>query len=152
MYTMSCPARSNIKNNKGIAAQADFTMACGLPYIAHDGKAFDSASDVEYMGYHISVKAYHFTLMSGTMCEGKTTLDEIWSVYARRTHSNRFAYVVNETAYIMTLNEFERFVKLFCEVEKESSNSDRQGTGSVKVRAKRCENKMVKWFENNLTK
>ena len=150
MYTMSCPARSNIKNNKGIAAQADFTMACGLPYSSHDGVAFDNASDVEYMGYHISVKAYHFTLMAGTMCEGKTTVDEIWDVYARRTHSNRFAYIVNETAYIMNIAEFEKFVKLFCEVEKESNHSDRAHSGSIKVRAKRCENRMIKWFESQM--
>ena len=150
MITMNCPARSNIKGNKGIAAQADFTMACGLPYMAHDGKAFDGASDVEYMGYHISVKAYHFTLMAGTMCEGKTTLPEILEVYARRTHSNRFAYIVNETAYIMEIDEFKEFVFQFCEIERESRHSDRRGTGSVKVRAKRCEGKMIKWFEARL--
>lgn len=148
MYTMSCPARSNIKNNKGIAAQADFTMACGLPYIAHDGKAFDIASDIEYMGHHISVKAYHFTLMAGTMCEGKNTIEDIWEVYARRTHSDRFAYIVNEMAYIMDKSEFKQFVFNFCEVERESNHSDRQKTGSVKVRGKRCEKKMVKWFES----
>lgn len=150
MYIMTCPARSNIKHNKGIAAQADFTIACGLPYSSHDEAGFDVASDVEYMGYHISVKARHFTLMSGTMCEGKTTVDEIWEVYARRTHSNRFAYIVNETAYIMDITEFEKFVKLFCEIEKESNHSDRTHSGSVKVRAKRCENRMIKWFESQM--
>lgn len=149
MTTMHCPSRY-AANNKGIAAQADFTLACGLPYAAHDGKAFDGASDVEYMGYHISVKAYHFTLMAGTMCEGKTTLPEIWEVYARRTHSNRFAYIVNETAYIMNIAEFHDFVMRFCEIERESNHSDRQGTGSVKVRAKRCEKAMVKWFAERL--
>lgn len=150
MTTMICPNRFPTIKNRGIRAQANMTVACGLPYIAHDGKGFDSASDIEYMGERISVKAYHFTLMSGPMCEGKTTLPEIWEVYARRTHSNRFAYIAGEIAYIMDLTEFEQFVMTFCEIERESNHGDRQHTGSVKVRAKRCENKMVDWFCSRL--
>jgi hypothetical protein len=46
----------------------------------------------------------------------------------------------------MNIVEFEKFVKMFCEIERESNHSDRQGTGSVKVRAKRCESNMAKWF------
>lgn len=151
MEKKSCPAVSKsiapALRNKGIAAQIDMTVACGQKWAHHDGNAFDHMSDIEYNGLHISVKAYHFTLMAGTMCEGKTTLPEIWEVYARRTHSNRFAYVVNETAYIMTIDEFKAFVMQFCEVERESKNSDRQHTGAVKVRGKRCEKAMVRWFE-----
>ena len=146
MYAMACPKISTAKN-RGIAAQADFTMACGLPYTAHDGRAFDMASDVVYMGHNISVKAYHFTLMSGPMCHGLTTLPEIWEVYAANTHSDRFAYVAEDMAYIMTIDEFKDFVFKFCEVEKESNHGDRQHTGSYKVRGKRCEKKMVAWFE-----
>jgi len=146
MTTMFIPDTFPTIKNKGIRAQANMTVACGLTYAAHDGKSYDSASDIEYMGHHISVKAYHFTLMSGTMCEGKTTVNDIWDVYARTTHSDRFAYVLGETAYIMNIAEFEKFVKLFCEIERESNHSDRQHTGSVKVRAKRCENNMRKWF------
>ena len=146
MTTMFIPDTFPTIKNKGIRAQANMTVACGLTYAAHDGKSYDSASDIEYMGHHISVKAYHFTLMSGTMCEGKTTVNDIWDVYARTTHSDRFAYVLGETAYIMNIVEFEKFVKLFCEIERESNHSDRQHTGSVKVRAKRCENNMRKWF------
>lgn len=146
MTTMSVPnVRPSIRN-RGIRAQANMAIACGQNYICHDSKDYSNASDIEHMGFHISVKAYHFTLMAGTMCEGKSTLDEIWEVYARATHSNRFAYVLNETAYIMDINEFEQFVKLFCEIEKESSHSDHKKTGSVKVRAKRCEKNMLKWF------
>ena len=146
MTTMFIPDTFPTIKNKGIRAQANMTVACRLAYAAHDGKSYDSASDIEYMGHHISVKAYHFTLMSGTMCEGKTTVNDIWDVYARTTHSDRFAYVLGETAYIMNIVEFEKFVKLFCEIERESNHSDRQHTGSVKVRAKRCENNMRKWF------
>jgi hypothetical protein len=147
MTTMFIPDTFPTIKNKGIRAQANMTVACGLTYAAHDGKSYDSASDIEYMGHHISVKAYHFTLMSGTMCEGKTTVNDIWDVYARTTHSDRFAYVLGEMAYVMDIIEFEKFVKLFCEIEKASPNEDRQHTGSVKVRAKRCERNMKKWFE-----
>lgn len=150
MTTMNCPACHAYIKNAGIRAQADMTVACGQLYMHHDGNGFDRASDIEYMGDRISVKARHFTLMAGTLCEGKTTLAEIWDVYARRTHSNRFAYIVNETAYIMDMSEFHDFVMAFCEVERESNHSDRNGTGSVKVRGKRCEGKMVKWFESKL--
>lgn len=150
MTTMFIPDTFPTIKNKGIRAQANMTVACGLTYAAHDGKSYDSASDIEYMGHHISVKAYHFTLMSGTMCEGKTTVNDIWDVYARTTHSDRFAYVLGETAYIMNIAEFEKFVKLFCEIERESNHSDRQHTGNVKVRAKRCENNMRKWFASML--
>ena len=155
MVTMYCPDKSRevapMLKNKGIIAQLNMTFACGQVWTKHDGNGFDGASDIEYQGMHISVKAFHFTLMTGTMCEGKTTLPEIWEVYARRTHSNRFAYVVGETAYIMDICEFKEFVFRFCEVERESSNSDRKGTGSVKVRGKRCEQAMVKWFNSKLT-
>ena len=146
MTTMFVPDVFTTIKNKGIRAQANMTAACGQKYLAHDGKAYNHASDIEYMGYHISVKAYHFTLMSGTLCEGKNNINDIWDVYARTTHSNRFAYVLGETAYIMNIVEFEKFVKMFCEIERESNHSDRQGTGSVKVRAKRCESNMAKWF------
>lgn len=155
MTTMNCPARAreiapSIKN-KGILAQIDMTLACGQKWEHHDSNGYDRASDIEFNGQHISVKAYHFTLMSGTLCEGKTTLAEIWEVYAERVHSNVFAYVLKETAYMMTLAEFKEFVFKFCEVERESNHSDRKGNGSVKVRAKRCESDMVKWFNSKLT-
>lgn len=151
MYTMNCPDRArdiipNIKN-KGIHAHANVAFACGYDWRHHDSLAFDMGSDIEYNGDSISVKAFHFTLMAGTMCEGKTTLEDIWEVYARRTHSNKFAYVVNEVAYIMNLEEFKAFVFKFCAVERESNHSDRQHTGSVKVRARRNEKDMVKWFK-----
>ena len=146
MYTMNCSACPCPIRNRGIRAQIDFTKACGLPYSRHDGIGYNANSDVVYMGYNYNVKAYHFTLMSGPMCEGKTTLPEIWDVYVRNTHSNRFVYVVNETAYIMDIDEFKRFVFEFCEIERESNHSDRQRTGAVKVRAKRCERQMVQWF------
>ena len=151
MTTMICPATHATIKNSGIRAQADFTTACGLPYSKHDGNGFDRASDVTYMGHNISVKARHFTLMSATLCEGKTTLADIWEVYERKTHSDLFAYIVNEIAYIMTLAEFREFVMRYCEVERESNHSDRKGEGLVKVRAKRNEGDMVKWFNAKLS-
>jgi len=146
MVTKFCPHVTNIKN-KGIAAQADFTIACNQTYTHHDNVSFNMGSDIEYMGRKISVKAYHFTLMAGTLCEGKTTLPEIWEVYAKNTHSDSFAYIMDEIAYIMDLNEFKEFVFNFCEVEKESNHSDKRHTDSYKIRAKRCEKRMKEWFE-----
>ena len=150
MYTMPCPSVHPYIKNRGIRAQADMTVACGQKYAHHDGNGYNMASDIEYKGEHISVKAYHFTLMSGTMCEGKSTLPEIWDIYERNTHSNLFAYIVGEVAYIMTLAEFREFVFRYCEIERESNHSDRHATGAVKVRAKRCEGDMVKWFTQKI--
>lgn len=154
MYTMPCPARAAVVapsiKNKGIRAQIDMTLACGQKWEHHDSVGYNVGSDVEHMGQRISVKAYHFTLMSGTLCEGKTTMSDIWDVYARNTHSNLFAYIVKEVAYIMNMAEFREFVFKFCEIERESNHSDRRGTGSVKVRAKRCEGDMIKWFNSHL--
>ena len=150
MYTMPCPNTHPEIKNPGIRAQANMTTACGQGYTRHDGNGFDRASDVEYMGLHISVKARHFTLMAATLCEGKQTVEEIWEVYARRTHSNRFAYVLNEVAYMMDINEFHDFILRYGEVERESSNSDRKHTGAFKVRARRCEGDMLRWFNERL--
>lgn len=83
MITMAVPNVFPTIKNRGIRAQANMTVACGLPYTVHDGKAYDAASDIEYRGQHISVKAYHFTLMAGTLCEGKTTIDDICPGYTQ---------------------------------------------------------------------
>ena len=139
--------RTIVTNNKGIDAERDYTLSFGLPYAKHDNNNYDFRSDIELPGRHISVKAYHFTLCSGTLCEGETTLEGIWNVYARHTPSNEFAYVMGCDVYTMDIDEFKAFIFLFGSVERDSSGKN---GGCFKIRAKRCENKMKAWFESHM--
>ena len=143
MYKMTFKTTSVARG--GIREQEDLTRAFGLPYMRHDGVPFWAGSDIELPGRHISVKSFHFTLMASSLCEGKTTLPEIWEVYARRTASTEWAYVIGGTAYFMNKDEFKAFIFQFTTIEKDSVKG---GGGNFKVRGKRNEKAMVKWFES----
>lgn len=129
--------------NAGDAREWAFCRACGVERTAHDSLAYDKASDCEANGHGYSLKASAFTLMSGALCEGLQTLDEIWALYAERVHSDRFVYVTCDwVAYIMDINEFGEFVKTFAHCERESSKNG----GAVKVRCRKESSKMVAWL------
>lgn len=128
----------------GIRQQENLTRALGLAYAKHDDVRYNAGSDIELSNRHISVKSRHFTLMASCLCEGETTLEGIWNVYARNTASNEWAYVIEDTAYFMNKNEFKEFIFSFTDVEKDSVKG---GGGGYKIRGKRCENKMKAWFE-----
>lgn len=130
--------------NAGDAREWGLCAHYGVERSAHDSKRYDVASDIEVGDKHISVKASAFTLMSGSLCEGKETLDEIWGIFAERVHSNTFAYVTKDgTAYEMNLSEFKDLVYTFCKVERESEENG----GAYKVRAKKESGIMRKWLE-----
>lgn len=109
----------------------------------HDSSDYRSNSDVNVGNRHISVKSSAFTLMSGNMCEGREDFDGIWNLYAENTHSNEFVYVAQDfTAYYMTIDEFEKFVYLFCRTERESEKNG----GAMKIRCRKESKKMVEWL------
>jgi len=111
----------------------------------HDAKAYDKASDVETADKRISVKSAKFTLMAGSLCEGLTEFDDIWNLYASRTHSDTFAYVTEDfTAYEMDMNEFKAFVYQFCRVERESQKNG----GACKIRCRSESQALLKWFQD----
>ena len=86
--------------NAGDAREWGLCAHYGVERSAHDSKRYDVASDIEVGDKHISVKASAFTLMSGSLCEGRETLEGIWEIFAERVHSNTFAYVTKDgTAY-----------------------------------------------------
>lgn len=124
---------------------AEFAVAA-MFHIArerHDSRPYDVASDVSCDGLEISVKASGFTLMAGSMCEGRDTFDGIWNLYAERVHSNTFAYVTADfLVYMMTLAEFELFVRTFCRVERESEKNG----GTMKIRCRKESTKMLNWL------
>lgn len=115
---------------------------------AHNSLSYDKDSDLNTTdGKHISIKSSGFTLMSGNLCEGLTNFDEIWNLYARKTHSNTFAYVTEDfTVYEMNLDEFRTFVYSFCSCEKESSKNG----GMTKIRCRKESKKMLRWLTNQI--
>ena len=114
----------------------------------HDSLAYDKGSDCDTAdGKHISIKSSAFTLMAGSLCEGRDTFDGIWNLYAERVHSNTWVYVALDfTAYEMNLDEFKQFVYAFGRLERES---DKNG-GALKIRLRKESGKMLKWLADKV--
>ena len=130
-------------NNHGINAEWSFCKAHGVDRVKHDNSKYFEDSDLNADGFHYSIKASGFSLMSGSLCEGKTEFDEIWNLYASKVHSDRFVYITREgVAYIMNLDEFKKFVYQFGRVEKESAKNG----GLSKIRCLKESKKMVAWL------
>ena len=116
----------------------------GINRTVHDTKAYDKASDVEVGALKISVKASGFSLMSGSLCKGLTTFDEIWNLFESNVHSNTFAYVTADyTCYLMNLATFKKFVYQFCSLDRESKSNG----GAIKIKCRRETKKMLAWLE-----
>lgn len=115
----------------------------GVYRTKHDSKAYDVDSDLNVNDMHISIKASGFSLMSGSLCEGREDFDGIWALYESRVHSNRFAYITADfTVYEMDLNEFKKFVYAFGYLSRESSRNG----GKRKIQARKESKKMLKWL------
>ena len=131
--------------NAGIAREHDLCAYMGITRTTHDSTDYRTSSDICVGGRHISVKASAFTLMSGNMCEGEDTFEGIWSVYARNTHSNEWAYVTEDyRVYEMNMAEFEKFVRTFGHTERESEKNG----GQMKIRLRKESKKMLGWLAN----
>lgn len=129
--------------NEGIAREWADCQRLGIERIAHDSTDYRTSSDICLGDRHISVKASGFTLMSGNMCEGEDTFEGIWNVYKRNTHSNEWHYMTEDyTVYEMNMGEFERFVRAFCRVERESEKNG----GQMKIRCRKESKKMLAWL------
>lgn len=138
-YSVTIPEHKN----HGFAAQFGVANHYAVAQTKADSVSYKDGSDVETAEKAISVKSDRFTLMSGTLCEGQTTLEGIWAVYAKNVHSDTFCYVTNEgQAYEMSLNEFKELVFTFCKVEKDSAKNG----GCSKVRARKESGKMRAWL------
>ena len=131
--------------NAGDAREWSLCAYMGVERTIHDSKAYDKDSDCTCGDMRVSVKASAFTLMAGSLCEGLTDFDAIWSLYERKTHSNTFAYITADfTAYMMTLAEFKLFVYAFGKLERESEKNG----GALKIRCRKESGKMLKWLAN----
>lgn len=129
--------------NAGIAREWALCRYYKVERTAHDALPYDKGSDLDAAGKHISIKASAFTLMSGSLCEGRDTFDGIWELYAERVHSDTFAYVTADfTVYEMNLDEFKCFVYTFAHTERESEKNG----GALKIRLRKESGKMLKWL------
>lgn len=136
-------ATTTTTRNEGDAREWAMCAHYMVERTAHDSGAYDRDSDVNAGNKHISVKASAFTLMSGSLCEGRDTFDGIWNLFASRVHSNTFAYItVDYTVYEMNLDEFKKFVYTFCRLERESEKNG----GAMKIRCRKESGKMLKWL------
>ena len=130
--------------NEGIRREWALCAYEGIERTKHDHTTYDKGSDVEVGNRHISVKASKFTLMSGSLCEGKTEFTDIWELYSAKVHSNEWCYMTEDlTAYFMSKAEFKEFVYKFCKVEKESKKNG----GYSKIRCKEETQEMRRWLE-----
>ena len=129
--------------NAGIASEWALCRYYKVERTAHDALPYDKGSDLDAAGKHISIKASAFTLMSGSLCEGRDTFDGIWELYAERVHSDTFAYVTADfTVYEMNIDEFKCFVYTFAHTERESEKNG----GALKIRLRKESGKMLKWL------
>lgn len=120
--------------NAGIAREWALCRHYMVERTAHDSVAYDKGSDLNVGEKHISIKASAFTLMSGSLCEGIEDFNGIWNLYAKRVHSNIFAYVTEDfQVYEMNLAEFKQFVYAFARTERESAKNG----GAVKIRLRK---------------
>ena len=130
--------------NAGIAREWAMCRYHNVVRTVHDNLAYDKGSDLDTAdGKHISIKASAFTLMAGSLCEGRDTFDGIWNLYAERVHSDTFAYITADfTVYEMGLDEFKSFVYAFGRLEAESEKNG----GALKIRLRKESGKMLKWL------
>jgi hypothetical protein len=144
IYRLTDNAPVNVRNN-GDRRECALALHFGARWTRHDSRPYYAGSDIELdNGMNISVKASHFTLMDGKLCEGRDNLEDALNLYMERTHSNYVAYVSSDfTAYIMNLDEFGKFARLFCTMERESQKNG----GLLKVRCRRESSKMLQWLE-----
>lgn len=129
--------------NAGDAREWALCNYYGCERSKHDSASYDKASDLSVNGMNISIKASGFSLMSGSLCEGRDTFEGIWDLFAERVHSDSFAYITSDwTAYMMNIREFCAFVHEFGYIERESAKNG----GAAKIRCKKESKKMLRWL------
>lgn len=129
--------------NAGIAREHDLCAYYGIERTKHDNSNYATDSDINYNDLHISVKASGFSLMSGSLCKGCKTFDEIWDLYEHSVHSNAFAYVTTTyNVYIMNLATFKEFIYRFAGLEHESAKNG----GGLKIKCRKESKKMIDWL------
>jgi hypothetical protein len=132
------------KQARGTVREWALCLAYGIERKTHDNLPYYKGSDIEVDGLNISVKAARFTLMAGSLCEGREDFDGIWNLYESKVHSDTFAYVTeNGIAYMMNLSEFKQFVYATCGTERESEKNGK----AMKIKMRSESRKVLEWLE-----
>lgn len=106
----------------------------------HDHVPFYADSDIPEA--NMSVKSSGFTLASAKVNHGET-FEEKLDDFVKRVHSDKFAYVTEDfVAYVMTLDEFIKFIRLFCYLDRESTRNG----GGYKIKCRKETKKMRAWL------
>lgn len=135
---------AGLKGNAGQLLETAYSTICGESDHKFDNIPYDRGSDVNAGPRHISIKSSGFTLMSGSLCEGRQSFDAIWELYASKVVSNEWTYITKSgEAFEMNFDEFKSFVYEFCTTEKESEKNG----GAMKIRCRKESKKMLKWLD-----
>lgn len=148
MYTIDINEFANADNsNKGISKEWALCRYFGIERKVHDHSNYAEHSDIELAdGRNISVKSPAASLMNGNFSTECKTFEGIWRKYRRTTHSNTFAFVTHEwIAYIMTLDEFSKFVHQFGYLTRESKSNG----GQLKIAIYKESKRMRNWLAAN---
>lgn len=106
----------------------------------HDRVPFYMDSDIPE--YNMSVKSSGFTLASGKINMGDT-FEEKLNDFFSRVHSDKFAYVTeNMVAYVMDAKEFEKFLRTFSYMDRDSTKNG----GLLKIKCRKESKAMLRWF------
>lgn len=136
-------APANVTNN-GIRREWTVCAYAGIERTKHDHAPYDKDSDVNVGSRHISIKSSKFSLMAGSLCEGKTEFDAIWELYSRKCHSNEWCYMTQDfVGFFMNKDEFREFVYNFCALSRESKDNG----GQIKIQCRKETKKMLEWLE-----
>lgn len=137
----------NCGKNEGDKREFALCAYYGIERTKHDRTPYYEHSDIELGEINISVKASGASLMSGKLSAGCKTFEGIWRRYRKNVHSNRFAYVTTDfTAYIMTIDEFSKFIHKFAYINRESS----QNGGLPKIKIYNETKIMKAWLEERV--
>lgn len=134
----------NAPANKGTAREWALAQAFGISRTKHDNGRYDKGSDIELPdGRNISAKFGGFSLMNGSLCEGRTTMEGIWDLYISRVHSNLVAYITETyDVYLMNMDEFKEFIFTFGSIQHEST----QNGGYAKIKCNHETKKRIAWL------
>lgn len=135
---------NNDTTNKGINKEWALCRYYGIERTKHDHTPYNVGSDIETGELNISVKSPKASLMSGNYGIGCKTFEGIWRRYRRTVHSDTFAFVTDEfIAYIMSLDEFSKFIHQFGTLEHESQRNG----GQLKIKIRGESQRMRDWLE-----
>lgn len=140
MYKVICELIPRKYNNHGMHCEQMLAYTLTHEMRDHGILPFDKGSDIP--DFDMSVKSSHASVASGSLIYAQTKEGQI-SEFLSRCPSTLYAYVSFENvAYVMTKQEFAKFLEKFSFMDVEST----QHGGQKKLRIRQESQKMLKWL------